>query len=86
MKYFNPPPAPMNVTDLRTGTRGLEQRRFRIFKNLKDDATTITWYYADDIAAPTGSAEVLIRNLVESEGVDAETILPKSGLKSLRAS
>ena len=84
---YNPPAAPANITDMVTGTRGLDQEGLMSLRAMADDLPPPgSRGGADDIAAPVGSAEETIRNLAKSEGVDAaETILPTgSGLESLK--
>ena len=84
---YNPPAAPANITDMVTGTRGLNKEGLESLRAMADDLPPPgSRGGADDIAAPTGSAEETIRNLAKSEGVDAaETILPTgSGLESLK--
>ena len=84
--YF-PPAAPANITDMVTGTRGLNKEGLESLRAMADDLPPPgSRGGADDIAAPVGSAEETIRNLAKSEGVDAaETILPTgSGLESLK--
>ena len=84
---YNPAPAPANITDLVTGTRGLDREGLMSLRAMADDLPPPgSRGGADDIAAPVGSAEETIRNLAKSEGVDAaETILPTgSGLEALK--
>ena len=84
---YNPAPAPANITDLATGTRGLDREGLMSLRAMADDLPPPgSRGGADDIAAPVGSAEETIRNLAKSEGVDAaETILPTgSGLEALK--
>ena len=84
---YNPPAAPANITDMVTGTRGLDREGLMSLRAMADDLPPPgSRGGADDIAAPVGSAEETIRNLAKSEGVDAaETILPTgSGLESLK--
>ena len=84
---YNPPAAPANITDMVTGTRGLNKEGLESLRAMADDLPPPgSRGGADDIAAPVGSAEETIRNLAKSEGVDAaETILPTgSGLESLK--
>ena len=84
---YDPPAAPANITDMATGTRGLNKEGLESLRAMADDLPPPgSRGGADDIAAPTGSAEETIRNLAKSEGVDAaETILPTgSGLESLK--
>ena len=77
-EFYDPPAAPANITDLATGTRGLDQEGLMSLRAMADDLPPPgSRGGADDIAAPVGSAEETIRNLAKSEGVDAaETILP----------
>jgi len=84
---YDPPAAPANITDMVTGTRGLDREGLMSLRAMADDLPPPgSRGGADDIAAPVGSAEETIRNLAKSEGVDAaETILPTgSGLESLK--
>ena len=84
---YDPPAAPANITDMVTGTRGLNKEGLESLRAMADDLPPPgSRGGADDIAAPIGSAEETIRNLAKSEGVDAaETILPTgSGLESLK--
>ena len=84
---YDPPAAPANITDMVTGTRGLNKEGLESLRAMADDLPPPgSRGGADDIAAPVGSAEETIRNLAKSEGVDAaETILPTgSGLESLK--
>ena len=84
--YF-PPAAPANITDMVTGTRGLDREGLMSLRAMADDLPPPgSRGGADDIAAPTVSAEETIKNLAKSEGVDAaETILPTgAGLESLK--
>ena len=84
---YNPPAAPANITDMVTGTRGLDREGLMSLRAMADDLPPPgSRGGADDIAAPIGSAEKTIKNLAKSEGVDAaETILPTgSGLESLK--
>ena len=84
--YF-PPAAPANITDMVTGTRGLDREGLMSLRAMADDLPPPgSRGGADDIAGPTVSAEETIKNLAKSEGVDAaETILPTgSGLESLK--
>ena len=84
---YDPPAAPANITDLATGTRGLDQEGLMSLRAMADDLPPPgSRGGADDIAAPTVSAEETIKNLAKSEGVDAaETILPTgAGLESLK--
>jgi hypothetical protein len=84
---YNPAPAPANITDMVTGTRGLDREGLMSLRAMADDLPPPgSRGGADDIAAPVGSAEETIRNLAKSEGVDAaETILPTgSGLEALK--
>ena len=84
---YNPPAAPANITDLATGTRGLDREGLMSLRAMADDLPPPgSRGRADDIAGPTVSAEETIKNLAKSEGVDAaETILPTgSGLESLK--
>ena len=85
--FYDPPAAPANITDLATGTRGLDQEGLMSLRAMADDLPPPgSRGGADDIAGPTVSAEETIKNLAKSEGVDAaETILPTgSGLESLK--
>ena len=84
---YDPPAAPANITDMVTGTRGLNKEGLESLRAMADDLPPPgSRGGADDIAAPVGSAEETIKNLAKSEGVDAaETILPTgSGLESLK--
>jgi hypothetical protein len=86
-ELYNPPAAPANITDMVTGTRGLNKEGLESLRAMADDLPPPgSRGGADDIAAPIGSAEETIKNLAKSEGVDAaETILPTgSGLESLK--
>ena len=85
--FYDPPAAPANITDMVTGTRGLNKEGLESLRAMADDLPPPgSRGGADDIAAPVGSAEETIRNLAKSEGVDAaETILPTgSGLEALK--
>ena len=85
--FYDPPAAPANITDMVTGTRGLNKEGLESLRAMADDLSPPgSRGGADDIAAPVGSAEETIRNLAKSEGVDAaETILPTgSGLEALK--
>ena len=80
---YNPAPAPANITDMVTGTRGLDREGLMSLRAMSDDLPPPgSRGGADDIAGPTVSAEETIKNLAKSEGVNAaETILPTgSGL------
>ena len=84
---YNPPAAPANITDMVTGTRGLDREGLMSLRAMADDLPPPgSRGGADVIAAPVGSAEETIKNLAKSEGVDAaETILPTgAGLESLK--
>jgi hypothetical protein len=84
---YDPPAAPANITDMVTGTRGLNKEGLESLRAMADDLPPPgSRGGADDIAAPVGSAEQTIRNLAKAEGVDAaETILPTGvGLESLK--
>jgi len=84
---YDPPAAPANITDMVTGTRGLDREGLMSLRAMADDLPPPgSRGGADDIAAPVGSAEETIKNLAKSEGVDAaETILPTgAGLESLK--
>jgi hypothetical protein len=86
-ELYNPPAAPANITDMVTGTRGLNKEGLESLRAMADDLPPPgSRGGADDIAGPTVSAEETIRNLAKSEGVDAaETILPTgAGLESLK--
>ena len=85
---YDPPAAPANITDMVTGTRGLNKEGLESLRAMADDLPPPgSRGGADDIAAPVGSAEETIRNLAKSEGVDAaETILPTgSGLEAIKS-
>ena len=73
-KVYFPPAEPKNVVDLATRTEGL------------DKAGLMALRAADDIAAPTQSADETFRNMARAEGVDVgETILPTGrGLESIK--
>ncbi len=87
--FYDPPAAPANITDLATGTRGLNKEGLESLRAMADDLPPPgSRGGADDIAAPTVSAEETFKNtqntlreqinrLAADEGVDAaETILP----------
>ena len=84
---YDPPAAPANITDLATGTRGLNKEGLESLRAMADDLPPPgSRGGADDISAPVVSAEETIKNLAKAEGVDAaETILPTgAGLESLK--
>ena len=95
--YF-PPAAPANITDMVTGTRGLDKRGLESLRVMaKDLPPPGSRGGADDIAAPIVSPEDTFKNtqnvlreqinkLAADEGVDAaETILPTgAGLEALK--
>ena len=95
---YNPPAAPANITDMATRTRNLDKEGLMSLRAMADDLPPPgSRGGADDIAAPTVSAEETFKNtqntlreqinrLAADEGVDAaETILPTgSGLESLK--
>ena len=85
--FYMPPAAPANITDLATGTRGLNKEGLESLRAMADDLPPPgSRGGIDDIASPTVSAEETIKNLAKSEGVDPrETILPTGeGLELLR--
>ena len=90
--YF-PPAAPANITDMVTGTRGLNKEGLMSLRQADDlppgdpDLPPPgSRGGPDDIAAPFASAEETIKNLAKSEGVDPrETILPTgAGLEAIK--
>ena len=85
--FYMPPAAPANITDLATGTRGLNKEGLESLRAMADDLPPPgSRGGIDDIASPTVSGEETIKNLAKSEGVDPrETILPTGeGLELLR--
>ena len=85
--FYDPPAAPANITDMVTGTRGLNKEGLESLRAMADDLPPPgSRGGADDISAPVASAEETIKNLAKAEGVDAaETILPTgAGLESLK--
>ena len=85
--FYLPPAAPANITDLATGTRGLNKEGLESLRAMADDLPPPgSRGGPDDISAPVASAEETIKNLAKSEGVDPrETILPTGeGLELLR--
>ena len=85
--FYMPPAAPANITDLATGTRGLNKEGLESLRAMADDLPPPgSRGGRDDISAPVASAEETIKNLAKSEGVDPrETILPTGeGLELLR--
>ena len=84
---YDPPAPPANITDLATGTRGLNKEGLESLRSQVDLPPPGSRGGADDIAAPVASAEETIKNLAKSEGVDAaETILPTgSGLEAIKS-
>ena len=85
--FYMPPAAPANITDLATGTRGLNKEGLESLRAMADDLPPPgSRGGPDDISAPVASAEETIKNLAKSEGVDPrETILPTGeGLELLR--
>ena len=85
--FYNPPAVPANITDMVTGTRGLDKRGLESLRAMADDLPPPgSRGGADDIAAPIVSGEETIKNLAKAEGVDAaETILPTGkGLEALK--
>ena len=85
--FYMPPAAPANITDLATGTRGLNKEALESLSAMADDLPPPgSRGGPDDISAPVASAEETIKNLAKSEGVDPrETILPTGeGLELLR--
>ena len=95
---YDPPAAPANITDMVTGTRGLDKEGLESLRFMADDLPPPgSRGGADDIAAPTLSAEETFKNtqntlreqinrLAADEGVDAaETILPTgAGLEAIK--
>ena len=87
-EFYNPPAAPANITDMATGTRGLNKEGLESLRAMADDLPPPgSRGGADDISAPFGSAEETIQNLAKAEGVDAaETILPTgAGLEAIKS-
>jgi hypothetical protein len=87
-EFYNPPAAPANITDMVTGTRGLNKEGLESLRAMADDLPPPgSRGGADDISAPFGSAEETIQNLAKAEGVDAaETILPTgAGLEAIKS-
>ena len=84
---YDPPAPPANITDLATGTRGLNKEGLESLRSQVDLPPLGSRGGADDIAAPVASAEETIKNLAKSEGVAAaETILPTgSGLEAIKS-
>ena len=85
--FYMPPAAPANITDLATGTRGLNKEGLESLRAMADDLPPpVSRGGIDDISAPVSSAEETIKNLAKSEGVyPRETILPTGeGLELLR--
>jgi len=85
--FYDPPAGPANITDMATGTRGLNKEGLESLRSMADDLPPPgSRGGADDIAGPTVSGEETIQNLAKAEGVDAaETILPTgSGLELLK--
>ena len=61
---YDPPAAPANITDLATGTRGLDQEGLMSLRAMADDLPPPgSRGGADDISAPVASAEETIKNL-----------------------
>jgi len=95
---YDPPAAPANITDMVTGTKGLDKEGLESLRFMADDLPPPgSRGGADDIAAPTLSAEETFKNtqntlreqinrLAADEGVDAaETILPTgAGLEAIK--
>ena len=84
---YNPAPAPANITDLATGTRGLNKEGLESLRAMADDLPPPgSRGGADDIAAPVQSADEVFRNMAKAEGVNVEdTILPTSkGLEAIK--
>ena len=93
--FYFPPAAPANITDLATGTKGLDKeglmslRQTEKFSPIPTDVDLPppgSRGEPGDISAPFVSAEETIKNLAKAEGVDAaETILPTGkGLEALK--
>ena len=84
--FYMPPAAPANITDLATGTRGLNKEGLESLRAADDIPPPGSRGGPEDIAAPFQSADETIKNLAKSEGVDPrETILPTGeGLELLR--
>jgi len=86
--FYDPPAGPANITDMVTGTRGLNKEGLESLRSMADDLPPPgSRGGADDIAAPTVSGEETIQNLAKAEGVDAaETILPTgAGLEAIKS-
>ena len=84
---YNPAPAPTNITDLATGTRGLNKEGLESLRAMADDLPPPgSRGGADDIAAPIQSADETFRNMAEAQGVKVEdTILPTGkGLEAIK--
>jgi len=61
--FYNPPTAPANITDMVTGTKGLDKAGLESLRSMADDLPPPgSRGGADDIAAPTVSAEETFRN------------------------
>jgi hypothetical protein len=94
--FYDPAPAPANITDMVTGTRNLDREGLASLRLKGDDFGYVrpedlpppgSRGGPEDIAAPIQSAEETIKNLAKSEGVDAaETILPTgAGLEAIKS-
>ena len=83
---YNPAPAPANITDLATRTRGLDKAGLMSLRQADDLPPPGSRGGADDIAAPVQSADEVFRNMAKTEGVDVgETILPTGkGLEAIK--
>ena len=84
--FYFPPAIPKNVTDLATGTEGLDKAGLMSLRAADDLPPPGSRGGPEDIAAPTQSADEVFRNMAKAEGVDvSETILPTSkGLESIK--
>ena len=85
--FYMPPAAPANITDLATGTRGLNKEGLESLRAMADDLPPPgSRGGADDIAAPVQSADEVFRNMAKAQGVKVEdTILPTSkGLEAIK--
>ena len=85
-EFYNPKQV-ANITDMATGTRDLTPGGLASLRSMADDLPPPgSRGGADDIAAPTQSADEVFKNMADAEGVDvAETILPTgAGLEAIK--
>ena len=81
--FYMPPAAPANITDLATGTRGLNKEGLESLRAMADDLPPPgSRGGADDIAAPVQSADEVFRNMAQA--VDESQGLGQTG-KGLEA-